>query len=316
MEGSIQAGGAPGGTSGGRGMRIGEILDAALKLYRGSAVNLWLIALVITLPTEIVIGLISKASLPSGVFAHHGTLYIDLSVNPGGQVSVVGSLATIVLNVLANLVTVGALVECLLNSHLGRDSSWSTSLRFALPRLGSLLWLSILTTIGLVIGFILVIVPGIYLYVCWCIAIPVLMFEGKTGTKALGRSNQLVKGRWWATFGALLASFVMIVIVYAVVVLLLQHLAVNSENSVNAILILRVLFEIITFVLIYPIFAAVSVMIYIDLRTRKEAFDLETFADSLSATSPTAVAASTFGTPTPPDNPPAGSSAPPPPSGG
>jgi hypothetical protein len=314
MEGSISGGGSPEGASGGRGMRIGEILDAALKLYRRSAVNLWLIALVITVPTEIVIGLISRASLPSGVFAHHGTLYINLAENPGGQVSVAGSLAAIVLNVLANLVTVGALVECLLNSHVGRDSSWSTSLRFALPRLGSLLWLSILTTIGLVIGFVLVVIPGIYLYVCWCIAVPVLMFEGKTGTNALGRSRQLVKGRWWATFGALLVSFVLIVIVYAVVVLLLQHLAVNSENSVNTILILRVLFDILTFVIVYPIFAAVSVMIYIDLRTRKEAFDLETFADSLHATSPPAVAASTFGTPPPGASPPRSSA--PPPSGG
>jgi hypothetical protein len=311
MEGSIPGGGSPEGLSGGRGMRIGEILDAALKLYRRSALNLWLIALVITVPTAIIVGLISRASLPSGVFAYHGTLYINLSENPGGHVSVAGSLAAIVLNLLANLVTVGALVECLLNSHLGRDSNWSTSLRFALPRLGSLLWLSILTTIGLLIGLVLVIIPGIYLYVCWCIAVPVLMFEGKTGPKALARSRQLVKGRWWATFGALLVSFVLIVIVYAVVVLLLQHLVVNSENSVNTILILRVVFQVITFVLIYPIFAAVSVMIYIDLRTRKEAFDLETFANSLNVTTPASVAASTFGTPPPPEHPSAGSTAPP-----
>jgi hypothetical protein len=292
-------------------MRIGEILDAALKLYRGRARDLWLIALLISIPTQIVVQLLAKASLPSLVLAHHGTIYEF----QGESVSPLGTIATVVLSVFADLVTTGALVKCLLDEHLGRTTDWRESIRFATPRVWSLLWLSILTGLGVLIASIVFVVPGIYLYVCWCVAVPVLMFEGKTGTKAMGRSNQLVKGRWWATFGVLLASLVIVIIIYAILVLAVLPAVIGSVNSVNTILALRGVFNVLTAVLVYPVTAAVAAMIYIDLRTRKEAFDLEVFADSLNAMSPAAVAASTFGTPSPPATPAPGSSTPPP-SGG
>ena len=50
---------------------------------------------------------------------------------------------------------------------------------------------------------LLCIVPGIYLFVAFAVALPVLMSEGERGRKALGRSRALVRGRWWKT--ALLA---------------------------------------------------------------------------------------------------------------
>jgi Membrane domain of glycerophosphoryl diester phosphodiesterase len=297
MEGSIQAGGAPEGAGGGRGMRIGEILDAALKLYRGRARDLWLVALVISVPTAIIVELLAKASLPSVVLAHHGTIYEF----QGESVSPVGTIATIVLNVVADLVTTGALVKCLLDEHMGRATNWRASISYAAPRAASLLWLSILTGVGVLLASILIVIPGIYVYVCWCVAVPVLMFEGKKGTQAMSRSNQLVKGRWWATFGVLLASFVIIVIIYLILTIALLPAVIGSFNSVDAILLLRGVFSVLNAVIVYPITAAVASMIYIDLRTRKEAFDLEVFADSLNTTSPAAVASSTFGTPPSPE---------------
>ena len=52
-----------------------------------------------------------------------------------------------------------------------------------------------------VLGLVLLIVPGVYLYVCFAVAMPVLLTEGLKGRHALGRSRRLVKGRFWRTFG-------------------------------------------------------------------------------------------------------------------
>ena len=46
---------------------------------------------------------------------------------------------------------------------------------------------------------------------------PVLLVEGLRGRKALGRSFQLVKGRWWRTFGVIVVGFLLAGIVSAIV---------------------------------------------------------------------------------------------------
>ena len=86
------------------------------------------------------------------------------------------------------------------SAYLSGDPDWKESLRFALAHAESLIWLAILTFLGLIVGFLLCVAPAVYLYAAWAVATPVLLIEGLKGTKALGRSRQLVKGRWGPTF--------------------------------------------------------------------------------------------------------------------
>ena len=67
------------------------------------------------------------------------------------------------------------------------------------------------------LGFIALILPGIWLVMVWSVAVPALMFEHVGGFKALGRSFDLVRGRWWATFAALLVAVIMLFVVLFVV---------------------------------------------------------------------------------------------------
>ncbi len=87
----------------------------------------------------------------------------------------------------------------------------------AYSRAGQFFWrtigASILQTVGVTIGLILLVLPGIYLAVRW-IPIQFLILEENSGVfDAFTRSGELVKGRWWSTFGhALLIE----IIVFAV----------------------------------------------------------------------------------------------------
>lgn len=70
------------------------------------------------------------------------------------------------------------------------------------------LWLPWLVTmaliyVGVVAGFLLLILPGIWLGISLSMATPVIAIEESGPIAAIRRSLQLVRGNWWETFGFL-----------------------------------------------------------------------------------------------------------------
>lgn len=76
--------------------------------------------------------------------------------------------------------------------------------RPARRRLLALLGLNFLSGIGVLLGLILLIVPGIYLLVRWSAAVPALIAEDADISESLSRSAEAVEGRFWHVFGAIL----------------------------------------------------------------------------------------------------------------
>jgi hypothetical protein len=267
MVGAMEVGPASGG--GARPLAIGEILDAALKLYRARAVELWKLVALIVIPVEVIDRVVFVASLPSGVYAHDGTLYAP-SASVGGAYIVV----TIVLRVVSAALVIGALSRGLLDAYVGLPTGWRHSLEYAGERLGPLIWLSLLTSLVVIVGFILFILPGIYLLVALSVSVPVLMFEGISGPAALARSRELVTGRWWATLGALLVGLVLIIVVDFVIAALVGAIESGGHaNSVGLVVVLSGIAAVVSNVLTYPLLAAITAVIYIDLRHRKEGLE-------------------------------------------
>jgi hypothetical protein len=251
-----------GATGGLHQLGVGRILQGAFDLYRRQAVGLWTIVALIVIPVQIVIFLIIKAALSGGTtFASGGTIYTSNST-AGPALSVV------ILGFVSAIVCIGALSKNLLDGYTGHSTDWRHSLAYAWHRFGSLLWLSILTGILVLIGYILLIIPGIYLTVAWLVAVPVLMFEGTGGTGALGRSRELVSGHWWMLFGALLVGIVIVVGISFAVGAIIGGIA--NSGSVNVILILSGLSRAISAIFTYPIVAAISAVAYVELRAAKE----------------------------------------------
>jgi hypothetical protein len=243
-------------------LTVGEILSAAFDLYRKQAVTLWTIVAVVVIPAQAVIVIIERLILSGGTSrAFNGTIYTTDST---GLLAVV----VIVISFLAVIVTMGALSKCLLDAYTGRPSGWRHSVQFAADRVGPLSWLSIICGVLLTIAYILLVIPGIFLTVSWSVAVPVLMFEGRTGFAALRRSYDLVQGRWWATCGALVLAIICIVGISIVLGLALHGAA--SSNHISVILVVSGISRIIGAIVSYPILAAISAVIYFDLRARKE----------------------------------------------
>lgn len=64
--------------------------------------------------------------------------------------------------------------------------------------------------VGVSIGFVLLIVPGLFLLTIWAVTAQVVVLEGKGPIQALGRSQELVKGNGWNVLGVALIVFVLI----------------------------------------------------------------------------------------------------------
>ena len=78
--------------------------------------------------------------------------------------------------------------------YLGEQPTVGESISFGARRVLSVILLSILYAIGLVIPFLLLVIPGIWLAVKWSVSYPALLFEGIGPVKALGRSFELDQG--------------------------------------------------------------------------------------------------------------------------
>lgn len=115
---------------------------------------------------------------------------------------------------LAGLVLSAALTRAAVDDLSGKPvalgSALATGVSLILPMLG----LGIVMGVAIVFGLFLLIVPGIFLALCWAVAAPTLVIERPGIFKALERSTALTRNHRWAILG--------LVVLYAVVVFVLQ----------------------------------------------------------------------------------------------
>lgn len=121
--------------------------------------------------------------------------------------------AALLVGVLFWILTVlyqGFVVELVSDVQDGRlDSTFGSLLDSVTPVLGPLLGVSILFAIGVGIGFVLLIVPGLILLTIWSVVAPVTVLERPGVFAAFGRSRRLVRGNGWNVFGVIVLVWVL-----------------------------------------------------------------------------------------------------------
>jgi hypothetical protein len=105
-------------------------------------------------------------------------------------------LVSVALALIGSLLVQGALVAVVRDVHEGREPA-SVSVYYERTRshLGTLLACAILAGIGVALGFVFLIVPGLILLARWTLIVPLVMVEGRSVGEAFSRSNELVRGR-------------------------------------------------------------------------------------------------------------------------
>ena len=116
----------------------------------------------------------------------------------------------------------GALVQAIITRGVviehegGRPSlgeCLSGALRYSVP----IVLLTILWWLGLMIGFVFLLVPGLMLLTMWAVAVPALIEERTGVIGAFGRSRALTKGSRWKIFGLLMVLLIGIYLIMGIV---------------------------------------------------------------------------------------------------
>jgi hypothetical protein len=265
-----------------RPLSVGEIIDVAIKIWRRHLSTLARIVFVVVAPFQILAALVmaSVGSTETGfeTFDSEGNPTFDTGALAGW---VAGMLTAQALSALAFLIASAAVLRAVSVAYLGGTPDWRDSLRAATGRLGSLIWLALLMFGGLALSMVALFVPFVWLGVSWSIAFPVLIGEGVRGTAALRRSFRLVQGRWWPTLGALALAFMFQFFLGLVVGIPLGILTAGWDSASAASLVLTTVVSVASSVITTPFMAAVLVLIYFDLRVRKEGFDLDLLAQGV-----------------------------------
>jgi len=94
-----------------------------------------------------------------------------------------------------------------------RDHSVGELLRSVEPVFWPLLAVSLLFAIGVGIGFVLLIIPGLILIVIWSVVAPVTVLERPGVFAAFGRSRELVRGNGWNVLGVIVLVFLTVVVI-------------------------------------------------------------------------------------------------------
>lgn len=182
---------------------------------------------------------------------------------PGPGIAVLaGTMLSSVLSVICQAIILYGAFQVMRGQSFAVGESLQRGLARFFPIIGMLICMGIF----MLFGFLMLIVPGIILYVMWSVALPVCVVERQGPFKSLSRSAGLTKGYRWKIFGILLLIGVVSSLVQVVIAFALNALAGPTVMMLGLFL----------WVAAAVAFSSITVaVIYHDLRVAKEGVDVE-----------------------------------------
>jgi hypothetical protein len=233
-----------------RAMSFSEILDTGFRLVRDHFALLAGIGLVLYGPFAIMLELIGSGR-PEEM----------------GLGTALAALGLALLIVALSPIAQGAMTLAIGDAYRGQSMTIGAAYRASLGRVLALTGTFLLMGLGIVVGLLLLVIPGIYLALAWMLAMQIVMLEGIAGSSALSRSRQLLRDHMMRALGI----FIVAAIVGGVISTVLQLL-------LSGIPIVRAVANAIAQSVTMAFYTGVGVVLYFDLRCRKENFDLEHLA--------------------------------------
>lgn len=294
-----------------RPLRFGELIGASYAVLR----RYWRVVLLlsgsIALVTQAVVSIASRFGLDnSATITIPSASTVDTAQLLHQEVQLLRSLLPVVAITLPvtvfTAVLGGALIAPVVSrAVLGRNATLAEAWSEIRPQLSRALGLAAVVTVALsavaaaflapavaagmagasdstVLSLALLTVPGgllvLWLYISLNLAGPALTLERQTLRSAMSRSLRLVRGAWWRVFALTLVVTFLVDMVAGLLLspTVIADLAMNSSDSTStAGLLLTAVVGVLSSTLTIPITSALSVLLYVDQRIRREALDLE-----------------------------------------
>ena len=191
--------------------------------------------------------------------------------NPSSDAIAMGAIIWgigLIAGIVCNVIMTGVVTHSVVADLQGRKAALGESLGVALRSFWVLLAVGIVAGLGIGLGMVLLIVPGVILFLLWFVAGPIAVAEKAGVGRSLARSRTLTRDhRWW------LLLLTVVYLVLSLVIGMLVGLAGVALGGVQAVgqanfatLVLGPLAQAVTAL----IWGAVVAAAYVELRTVKE----------------------------------------------
>ncbi len=261
---------------------VTEILDQALKLIKDHFGILFGITASLVLPYYLLIEflpvfLIDKIPVDLADFQVEEQILIENGPFGGAPAGAIpdasAAIAILAVTVIGGLILIplanAAVIYAISNFYMGKTVTNGESIKFGLKKIFPIIWTSILMGIIVMLGFIALIIPGIFLWIRYLMSQHVVVLEGKSGFSALKRCKELMKGNYGKAFSV---NFVMGLIVGGVnygTMLIPQPHVQALTNAVSQ-----------SFIVLF--YASAFVVFYFSARCQHENYDMQLLAESFS----------------------------------
>jgi hypothetical protein len=251
---------------------IGEILDAAVSLYRARFGQLVRYAAIVVVPVQLLLTIVLLSAQPdnySVTLNGNATPQFDTTRAQLGATVVV-----LLVGWLTHALVTAVTTRIVANAYIGYDEAAPQAARTAVHRFLPVIAVGLLVGLCEVLGLALCGVGTFAAQALFVAAIPVVILERRRVFAAMGRSIELTKSHFWHVLGVVLTASLIGAILNVALVTALRVWAARGASS-TALVGAQGVVNIVASVLTTPFVAAASVALYFDLRIRDEAFDVQ-----------------------------------------
>jgi hypothetical protein len=233
---------------------IGDLLGDALGIYFRNFPTVFAIGFAVVLPVQLIVSGIGLEELASGYSETDSTVELLIP--------------TVVSYLVVAPLMVAATIHLLKRLADGQRPHAGPSIQAGLDVFAPAFLAVLLAGLGIALGLVLLIVPGIYVAVRWYFVAQSVVIDKARSTEALRASWRLTDGFWFRTFGVILLANIVAFLPASLLILPLQALAESADRQA-----ISLAGMILTEALTAPFVALVSTLLFYDIRTRRTAAD-------------------------------------------
>lgn len=232
----------------------------------------------------VVLGLaLTIGAIPGLLTTYLFSVYVFRGVNAGASAGTmaalsVASLLSLMISLVISAVVQGALTRATVAESEGHKASFGESLSAGFRVILPLIGVGLVFGIGIALGFVLLIVPGIMLMLMWAVAAPVVVVERDGVFQALSRSRELTKGARWKILGV----FLVLAVIYWLLITVLGLVGVKMYGMADAatgITIASMLSSIFVGTIFNVLWGTIQPSIYVELRHWKQGDSVESLGE-------------------------------------
>jgi hypothetical protein len=267
-----------------RPLEIGDLLDETFRMYRRHFLLFAGISVIVSIPAAALSGF-SYYALLGSLLQQSASGQPDISAMQGTLVGVgIGALVNVALLPFYYGAVTYAACESALGHPVTAGDIFMAVVRRYFPLLGYWLLIWVMLVVFCLIPL------WIWIWVGWVVVMPVMFIENTGLTTAMSRSWRLVEGRWWRTFLILFLLLIVFSIVRAALAAFVALGLLILQIVVSSVVVLWIsgAVSVIVDALVNPVLQIAVVLIYFDLRVRREGLDLFQLAQRVAGPQPVA----------------------------